>query len=82
MVQMGEYFVFVINGKKVSQTRIEIGRSIKDMVIVTNGLKPGEQIVTEGVQKLRDNSPIVLTNHQIIILKKTDNGIILEIGSK
>jgi hypothetical protein len=32
------------------------------MIIVTNGLKPGEQIVTEGVQKLRDNSPIVLAN--------------------
>jgi RND family efflux transporter MFP subunit len=62
VVQMGEYFVFVINGKKVSQTRIEIGRSIRDMIIVTNGLKPGEQIVTEGVQKLRDNSPIVLAN--------------------
>ncbi|MEJ2617109.1 MAG: efflux RND transporter periplasmic adaptor subunit, partial [Ignavibacteriaceae bacterium] len=62
VVQMGEYFVFVINGKKVSQTRIETGRSIRDMIIVTNGLKPGEQIVTEGVQKLRDNSPIVLAN--------------------
>lgn len=62
VVQMGEYFVFVINGKKVSQRRIETGRSIKDMIIVTNGLKPGEQIVTEGVQKLRDNSPIVLAN--------------------
>lgn len=62
VVQMGEYFVFVINGKKVSQTRIETGRSIRDMIIVNNGLKPGEKIVTEGVQKLRDNSPIVLAN--------------------
>ena len=62
VVQMGEYFVFVINGKKVSQRRIETGRSIKDMIIVTSGLKPGEQIVTEGVQKLRDNSPIILSN--------------------
>ena len=62
VVQMGEYFVFVINGKKVSQRRIKIGIPIKDMVIVTNGLKPGEQVVTEGVQKLRDNSPIVLSS--------------------
>ena len=72
MVQMGEYFVFVINGKKVSQTRIETGRAIKDMVIVTNGLKPGEQIVTEGVQKLRDNSPIVLANSNSSTKKKTE----------
>lgn len=61
-VQMGEYFVFIIHGNKVSQQRIEIGRTINDMVIVKNGLKPGEQIVTEGVQKLRDNSPIVLAS--------------------
>ena len=54
--------MFEINGKKVSQTRIETGRSIRDMIIVNNGLKPGEKIVTEGVQKLRDNSPIVLAN--------------------
>ena len=62
VVQMGEYFVFVINGNKVSQRQINIGIPIKDMIIVTGGLKPGEQIVTEGVQKLRDNSPIVVAS--------------------
>ena len=71
VVQMGEYFVFVINGKKVSQRRIEIGIPIKEMVIVTEGLKPGEQVVTEGVQKLRDNSPIVLSANQETSSKKT-----------
>ena len=62
VVQMGEYFVFVINGKTVSQRRIQIGRSIKDNVIVENGLKPGEKIVVDGVQKLRDNSPVKLAD--------------------
>lgn len=61
VVQMGEYFVFVINGNKVSQRRIQIGRSIKDNIIVENGLSAGEQIVVDGVQKLRDNSPITLS---------------------
>ncbi len=60
-VQMGEYFVFIIHNNKVSQQRIDIGRNIGDMVIVNSGLKPGEQIVTEGVQKLRDNSPVELS---------------------
>jgi len=61
VVQMGEYFVFVINGKKVLQTRIDIGRIINDdRVVVESGLKPGEQIVTQGVQKLRNYSPILL----------------------
>jgi membrane fusion protein (multidrug efflux system) len=61
VVQMNEYFVFVINGKKVSQRRIGIGRPLKDNIIVNSGLKPGEQIVVDGVQKLRDNSPVIVT---------------------
>lgn len=63
VVQMGEYFVYIINGDKVLQKRIEIGRTINNnLVIVNSGLKAGEQIVTEGVQKLRDNSPIILSS--------------------
>lgn len=58
--QMGEYFVYVVNGGKVSQRRVDLGTSINEMVIVKNGLQLGEQIVTEGVQKLRDNSPVVV----------------------
>ena len=62
VVQMGEYFVFVVHHNKVSQEKIEVGRTINDRIIVTNGLKPGDEIVTEGVQKLRDNSPIVMAS--------------------
>ena len=32
------------------------------MVIVKAGLKSGEQIVTQGMQKLRDNSLIMLSS--------------------
>jgi multidrug efflux pump subunit AcrA (membrane-fusion protein) len=59
-VQMGEYFVFVIDGNKVSQRRVEVGRTIGAKTIIEDGLKPGEQIVIEGVQKLRDGSQIML----------------------
>ncbi|MHB1687553.1 MAG: efflux RND transporter periplasmic adaptor subunit [Ignavibacteriaceae bacterium] len=58
--QMGEYFVFVINGNKVSQRKVSLGRTINNLVIVNEGLKPGEKIVTEGMQKLRDNSPVII----------------------
>jgi len=58
--QMGEYFVFVIEGNKVSQRNVVLGRIINDNVIVDSGLKAGEQIVIQGMQKLRDNSPIML----------------------
>jgi RND family efflux transporter MFP subunit len=72
-VQMGEYFVFVINGNKAFQRRIELGRTINDgMAIVNSGLTPGDEIVVQGVQKLRDNSPVVVTpdNHN----KKVQTG--------
>jgi membrane fusion protein (multidrug efflux system) len=57
---MGEYFVYVVNDAKVSQRRVSLGMRIQDKAIVKDGLKSGEKIVTEGVQKLRDNSPVVI----------------------
>ena len=58
--QMGEYFVYVVDAGKVSQRRIGLGKSINNMVIVKDGLQVGDQIVTDGVQKLRDNSPVTV----------------------
>jgi membrane fusion protein (multidrug efflux system) len=58
--QMGEYFVFVINENKAVQTNVRLGEQINDMVIVNEGLTPGEIIATEGIQKLHDNSPVVI----------------------
>ncbi|MFZ1976947.1 MAG: efflux RND transporter periplasmic adaptor subunit [Bacteroidota bacterium] len=60
MEQMGEYFVFKLNGSTVSQVRIALGMTINDMVVVKDGLQPGDRIVTEGIQKLRDNTSVVV----------------------
>ncbi len=60
--QMGEYSVFVVNANRASQRRITLGPQIRDMVVVKNGLQPGEQIVTEGIQRLRDNSPVAVNS--------------------
>jgi RND family efflux transporter MFP subunit len=64
-VQMGEYFVFVVEGNKVSQQRIEIGRNFNGKVIVQQGLKPGEEIVTQGLQRLRDGSPVIVADSTV-----------------
>jgi len=58
--QMGEYFVFVLNGDRVTQRRVNLGMAIGHRVIVKSGLSAGEQIVTEGVQKLRENSLVAI----------------------
>jgi len=57
--QMGEYIVFqVIPGSKVTQHKVTLGTRIADKVVVTSGLQAGDEIVVDGVQKLRDSSAI------------------------
>jgi membrane fusion protein (multidrug efflux system) len=52
----------VVNGNKVSQKRITLGNQVNDQVIVQEGLQIGDEIVTQGTQKLRDNSVIALNS--------------------
>lgn len=57
--QMGEFFVFVVkDSSKVSQQKVLLGTRIDDKVIVKEGLKEGDKVVSEGVQKLKDGTVI------------------------
>jgi membrane fusion protein, multidrug efflux system len=52
-------FVFVVNGDKASLRNIKAGPAMGDVTaILDNGLKPGEQVITEGADKLDDGSPV------------------------
>jgi membrane fusion protein (multidrug efflux system) len=53
--QQGDY-VFVVNDKNVAeQRRVTLGQSTPDIAAVAEGLKPGEQVVVEGIQRVRPN---------------------------
>jgi RND family efflux transporter MFP subunit len=57
--QMGEYFVFVVNdSSKVMQHKVLLGARINDKVVITDGLKEGDKIVIDGVQKLKDGAAV------------------------
>jgi membrane fusion protein (multidrug efflux system) len=57
--QMGEYFVFVIgDSNKAVQTKITIGRRLSDRTFINDGLKEGQKIITDGVQKVRDGAVV------------------------
>lgn len=57
--QMGEYFVYVVgDSSKVSQRKLTLGARINDKVIVNDGLRAGELIVTEGTQKVREGARV------------------------
>ena len=58
--QLGDYFVYVVNGNKVTQQKIIPGNHIGDKLIVKDGLKEHDVIVIEGVQKLREGAQIQL----------------------
>ena len=53
--QQGDY-VFVVNDKNVAeQRRVKLGQSTPDVAGVVDGLKPGERVVVEGIQRVRPN---------------------------
>jgi RND family efflux transporter MFP subunit len=60
--QMGEYFVFAVQGNRAVQHRITLGMNMNELVIVKNGLQPGDQIVTDGMQRLRENAPVLVAS--------------------
>ena len=64
--------VFVIENKKdpktgkesqsLRQTLVRVGEARGDFVSVTEGLKPGDVVVSTGVFKLRNGMPVVINN--------------------
>ena len=57
--QMGEYFVYVVgDSSKVTERKVTLGQRIEENVIVKDGLQPNEEIVTTGVQKLREGAVV------------------------
>ena len=51
-------FVYVVNGKTVDKKNIKIGKRNFGKVSVLEGVSEGDQIVVEGVSKIRDKSKI------------------------
>ena len=52
-LQSAKYVLVVGTDNKTSQRTIKVGDRYEDSYIVTEGLKAGERVVTEGVQKVR-----------------------------
>jgi len=55
----GSYQVAVVaNDNKVNLRTVNVGERTGAMWIIDEGLKPGERVVVEGVQKVRDSMPV------------------------
>jgi membrane fusion protein, multidrug efflux system len=51
--QQGDYVYVVDAQNKAQQRRIQLGQSTPSTAVVTNGLKEGELVVSEGLQRVR-----------------------------
>lgn len=57
--QMGENFIFVAgDSSKAYQRKVQLGPRLRDQIVVMEGIKPGDKVVTEGLQRLRDGGQI------------------------
>ena len=57
--QLGQFSVFVVgDSSKVSQRPVKLGIKVEDKVVVTEGLKEGETIVSEGTMNLKDGAKV------------------------
>lgn len=57
---MGEFFVFVSKDTIARQLKVKIGQRIGTNVIIMSGLEPGDKVITDGFQRLRDSGRITL----------------------
>lgn len=58
--QMGEYFVYLAKDTVAKQIKIKIGPKVSSNVVVLEGLKDGDKVITEGINRLRDGGKITL----------------------
>jgi RND family efflux transporter MFP subunit len=57
-LQGSQQVAVVTSDDKVSIRLVTVGDQVGDLWIVTGGLKPGERVVVEGLQKVRDGAPV------------------------
>ncbi|MDT0554281.1 efflux RND transporter periplasmic adaptor subunit [Urechidicola vernalis] len=56
----GKYSVLVVNPEnKVEAVQVETGENIPGFTIITKGIKPGDKIILEGLQKARPGMEVI-----------------------
>jgi membrane fusion protein (multidrug efflux system) len=65
----GKNFVWTIGpDSKASQIAVKVGETIGANVLILEGLKPGDRVVIEGLQKVREGAPVKAVTPQEMAL--------------
>jgi multidrug efflux system membrane fusion protein len=62
MDQQGRYVMVVGDDNKVTRRSITPGELKGDMTVIREGIQPGENVVTSGLQKIRPGSDVLIKN--------------------
>ncbi len=62
--QLGEFFVYMPDSSKATQRKVKLGKPIGKNIIIQEGLTAGEQIITEGLQNLREGTAIAIASSE------------------
>jgi membrane fusion protein (multidrug efflux system) len=54
----GRQYLFVVREGRAERREVKAGQRLVGEVEIAEGLKPGEQVVARGVQKVRHNQPV------------------------
>ena len=66
MEQQSAKTVYVVeDGNKVAVRTVVLGERFENLTIVKEGLKPGERVITEGMQKVRPGMTVAPTEKSI-----------------
>jgi membrane fusion protein (multidrug efflux system) len=57
--QQGDYVYVVGEGNKAEQRRVKLGQSTPAIAVIADGLKEGETVISEGIQKVRPGAVVV-----------------------
>jgi membrane fusion protein (multidrug efflux system) len=69
--QVGEYYAYVIRADSVQQRKLELGAPLNDRIVVRGGLEAGENIVVQGLQRLRQGAKVQVDGTTTLPVRQT-----------
>ena len=58
----GNYYVFVVKNQKAVLKNVKIGISDENYIEIVQGLREGEKVVIKGQNRLKDGTPVIITD--------------------
>ncbi|KII75962.1 efflux RND transporter periplasmic adaptor subunit [Vibrio renipiscarius] len=54
----GHFVMLVVNGDTAERRNVELGRQLDQGIVITNGLKADDIVITQGLQRIRNGAPV------------------------